>query len=74
MQRRQRDIERREDENRFTATLAGFAAALLLGIIGFWVMDKLARQSKLEDCLLQGRTNCERLELSPVRQISELAP
>jgi hypothetical protein len=74
MLRRQREIERREDENRFTATLAGFAAALLLGIIGFWVMDKLARQSKLEDCLLQGRMNCERLELSPVRRVSELKP
>jgi hypothetical protein len=74
MQRRRREIERREDANRFTATLAGFAAAVLLGVIGFWVMDRLARQSKLEDCLLQGRMNCERLELSPVRRTSELRP
>ena len=62
-----REHERQEDADRFTATLAGFAAALLLGMIGLWVADKLADQAKLEDCLLQGRTNCERIELSPVR-------
>jgi hypothetical protein len=63
----QRQSERQEDEDRFTASLAGFAVALVLGIIGLWVVGKLATQSKLEDCLLQGRMNCERVELSPQR-------
>ena len=72
MQHRARELERQEDANRFTATLAGLAAALLLGLIGFWVMEKLAVQSKLEDCLLQGRMNCERMELSPVRRLGDL--
>jgi hypothetical protein len=40
--------------------------ALLLGLIGLWVAEGLAQVSKLEDCLLQGRMNCERIELSPV--------
>lgn len=59
-----RERERLEDERRFTASLAGFAAALLLGIIGLYVMEGLATTSKLEDCLLQGRQNCERIDMS----------
>jgi hypothetical protein len=58
--------ERQEESDRFTASLAGLAVALLLGLIGLWVADGLAQESKLEDCLLQGRMNCERIELSPV--------
>jgi hypothetical protein len=57
--------ERQEEADRFTVSLAGLAAALLLGLIGLWVADGLAQVSKLEDCLLQGRMNCERIELSP---------
>jgi hypothetical protein len=57
--------ERQEEADRFTASLAGLAVALLLGLIGLWVADRLAQVSKLEDCLLQGRMNCERIELSP---------
>jgi hypothetical protein len=58
--------EKREEADRFTQSLAGFAVALLLGVIALWVLDGLARQSKLEDCVLQGRMNCERIELSPL--------
>ena len=58
--------ERQEESDRFTASLAGLAVALLLGLVGLWVADGLAQVSKLEDCLLQGRMNCERIELSPV--------
>jgi hypothetical protein len=57
--------ERQEEADRFTLSLAGFAVALALGLIGLWVADGLAQVSKLEDCLLQGRMNCERIELSP---------
>jgi hypothetical protein len=55
--------ERREEQNRFTATLAGFAVALLLALVGLYLLQELSRISKLEDCLLQGRTNCARIEL-----------
>jgi hypothetical protein len=57
--------ERQEEADRFTTSLAGFAVALALGLIGLWVAEGLAQVSKLEDCLLQGRMNCERIELSP---------
>jgi hypothetical protein len=57
--------ERQEEADRFTATLAGFVATLLLAALGLWVAEGLAQVSKLEDCLLQGRMNCERIELQP---------
>lgn len=64
--------ERDEEEDRFTASLAGLAMTLLLSLVSLIVIDRLATISKLEDCLLQGRKNCERIELSPVR--SEAGP
>lgn len=57
--------EKQEEADRFTQSLAGFAVALLLGVIALWVLDGLARESRLEDCMMQGRMNCERIELSP---------
>jgi hypothetical protein len=62
-----RDDDRRNDEDRFTASLAGLAVALFLGIIGLYLLQELARVSKLEDCLLQGRRDCERIEMPRVR-------
>jgi hypothetical protein len=56
--------DRDEEDNRFTASLAGLAMALLLVVIALFVIDRLAAVSKLEDCLLQGRKNCKRIELS----------
>jgi hypothetical protein len=63
--RSMRHRERQEDEDRFTSSLAGLAVALFLMVTGLYVMEKLAALSKLENCMLQGRMNCERIELSP---------
>ncbi|HYG85693.1 MAG TPA: hypothetical protein VD978_05505 [Azospirillum sp.] len=35
---------------------------LLIGI-GTWVTDRLARQSKLEDCMMAHRRNCRGVEV-----------
>jgi hypothetical protein len=59
--------ERQEEDDRFTTSLAGLAVALLLGVLGLWLAEALAAESKIEDCLLQGRMNCERIELSLTR-------
>jgi hypothetical protein len=59
--------ERQEEHDRFTSSVAGLAATLLLALIALWLAEALAAESKLEDCLLQGRMNCERIELSPAR-------
>ena len=58
------DNERQEEDDRFTASLAGLAMAIFLGVVGFYLAEQLADISKREDCLLQGRLNCERIELS----------
>jgi len=67
--REHRDFEREreEDDRRFTASLAGLAVALFLTWIGLYVADRLAAQSKLEDCVLQGRADCVRVDLTERR-------
>lgn len=67
-ERRDLERERAEDDQRFTASLAGLAAALFLLLIGLYVTEELAAQSKLEDCVLQGRADCMRVQLSPEQQ------
>jgi len=50
-----------EDEaaaNRQTASLGGVAIALLLIVIGLFLVHELRAKALIEDCLLEGRTNC----------------
>jgi hypothetical protein len=54
-----RSNEEKEDDARFTTSLAGLAFALFLALVGFYVLTALAAESKLEDCMMQGRMNCE---------------
>lgn len=52
-----------EDEqaeaNRVTVSLAGLAVALLLVVVGLFLVQHLAQNARLEDCLLSGRRNCD---------------
>ena len=52
-----------EDEqaeaNRITASLAGLALALVLVVIGLFLVQNLTSKSRLEDCLLAGRSDCD---------------
>jgi len=57
--------EKEEDDARFTTSLAGLAFALLLAWVGLYLMDALAAESKLEDCMMQGRMNCQPIEVAP---------
>jgi hypothetical protein len=67
--RREIDLqrEREEDDRRFTNSLVGLAFALFLIWIGLYVTEQLAAQAKLEDCLLQGRIDCVRIDLTAQR-------
>jgi hypothetical protein len=67
--RREIDLqrEREEDDRRFTNSLAGLAVALFLIWIGLYVTEQLAAESKLEDCVLQGRADCVRVDLTSQR-------
>ncbi len=48
-----------ESANRQTASLAGLAVALLLVVVGLFLIHELHQKTRIEDCLLAGRTNCD---------------
>lgn len=51
-----------EDEraaDRQTASLAGMAIALLLVVVGLFLVRELHAKSAIEDCLLSGRRDCD---------------
>ncbi len=47
------------ESNRVTSSLAGLAAALLLVVLGLFLVRHLVEKSKVEDCLMAGRINCD---------------
>lgn len=50
-------------EARRTAALMGLAVVLALAILGVVLVRALRHESKLGDCLMQGRANCMPIEL-----------
>ena len=38
--------------------LAGLAIAVVLLVVGLWLAHQLTAASKMQDCLMSGRTNC----------------
>lgn len=56
-----------EEADRQTASLAGLAAALLLVVMSLYLVHQLARETRLEDCLMAGRSNCDLLVDPPPR-------
>ncbi|HUK57841.1 MAG TPA: hypothetical protein VLV50_01325 [Stellaceae bacterium] len=59
--------EREEDDARFTASLAALALCLFLAWLGLYLLDAIAAEGRLEDCMMQGRPNCVRVDLSQLR-------
>jgi len=55
------DVEEQETANRQTASLAGVAITLLLLVLGLFLVRALQTQSRIEDCLMAGRSNCDQL-------------
>jgi len=50
-----------ESANRQTASLAGLAVALLLVVVGLYLIHALHQKTRVEDCLLAGHLNCDAL-------------
>jgi hypothetical protein len=56
-----------------TPAIAGLAIAVVLLVAGLWLAHELTATSKMQDCLMSGRTNCNVIEparwrrLQPVR-------
>ena len=60
---RSRYEDDREADDRRTAALMGLAVVLSLAIAGVVLVRDLGSAAKLEDCLMQGRTNCAPIEV-----------
>jgi hypothetical protein len=61
---KENDDDPQDGEQRRTATLAGIALVLLLLVIGVFLAHKLAEMSRVQDCVMSGRTNCAPIEPS----------
>jgi hypothetical protein len=53
-----RDAQRREESNSQRAALIGLLICLLLVLGGLFLFYALKKTSDLQDCVMQGRTNC----------------
>ena len=42
--------------------MAGLAIAAVLLAVGLWLARELTAASKMQDCLMSGRTNCNVIE------------
>jgi hypothetical protein len=51
-----------EADQRRSAALIGLIIILVLAIAGVWLVRELREKSRLEDCLMSGRTNCAPIE------------
>ena len=49
------------------AALIGIIVVLVLAILAVVLIQQLGRQSKIQDCVMAGRTNCAPIEV-PSRQ------
>ena len=61
---RKDDSEMNEPEPRDTRkpALAGLAIAFVLLVVGWWLARELTAASKMQDCLMSGRTNCNQIQ------------
>jgi hypothetical protein len=50
--------ENSEPEANRTPAMAGLAIAVVLLVVGLWLARELTAASKMQDCLMSGRTNC----------------
>lgn len=41
-----------------TPAMAGLAIAVVLLVVGLWLAHQLTAASRMQDCLMSGRTNC----------------
>ncbi len=44
------------------AALAGLAVAVVLLVFGWWLARELTAASKMQDCLMSGRSNCNPIQ------------
>ena len=42
--------------------IAGLVIAVVLLVVGWWLARELTAASKMQDCLMSGRTNCNQIQ------------
>jgi hypothetical protein len=57
--------QRCEDSNTQRAALIGLAICLLLVLGGLFLVHELKKMSDVQDCVMQGRTNCSPVSTDP---------
>jgi len=55
------DQEPRQDSDRQTRSLAALALVLALVVAGLFLVQTLRRGGQIEDCLMAGRRDCDKL-------------
>jgi hypothetical protein len=55
------DPKQSDGDNRRGA-VAGLVIAIVLLAVGIWLARDLSSASKMQDCLMSGRTNCNTIE------------
>jgi hypothetical protein len=55
------DPDPNQGDNRAGA-VAGLVIAIVLLAVGIWLARDLTKASKLQDCVMSGRTNCNVIE------------
>ena len=55
------DPNQNDGDNRRGA-IAGLVIAMVLLAVGIWLARDLSAASKMQDCLMSGRTNCNTIE------------
>src|SRR3984885_9895590 len=55
--------ERIDDRQRMLMIVIGAAIVVVLIGTGVWIADPISATGKLEDCALQGRTNCAPIDM-----------
>ena len=61
---REKDLisHREEDANSQRAALIGLLICLLLVLGGLFLVHELRKMSNIQDCVMQGRTNCSPID------------
>jgi hypothetical protein len=57
-----RSSHREEDSNSQRAALIGLLICLLLVLGGLLLVHELRKMSNIQDCVMQGRTNCSPID------------
>jgi uncharacterized protein YoxC len=55
------DPNQGDGDNRLGA-IAGLVIAIVLLAVGIWLARDLSAASKMQDCVMSGRTNCNMIE------------